>query len=291
MIILVAVFSIVIAKADTVVTVDGYTYSLNQRGMAVLTGWDNSSETLYVPHYIGNVLVAEIGDSAFSNDDFIKTLDLSDANRMYHIGEFAFANSVLTGALVIPTRVTYVGVAAFQNCDSLTSVQYSSDGGAVSAQCFMDCDNLEKVILTDYITSIGQYSFQNCPALTDIYMPKNIRNIDSTAFENSENVVIHCFSGSYAQQYAEENGISYQLRDYTYLSGDADGDGKITILDATKIQRLLVAMVDDADGMIALRGDSDGDGLNILDATRVQRYLASLNITASIGETVTSVLS
>ena len=280
----------VIAKADTIITIDGYSYTLNQYGMAVLVGWDNSSETLHVPHYIGNVLVAEIGDSAFSGDDFIKTLDLSDANRMYHIGEFAFSDSVLEGELVIPSRVTYVGVAAFQNCDSLTDVLYSSDGGSVSPQCFMDCDDLESVTLTDNITGIERYAFKNCHNLTAVNISKNVTSINSTAFAGCENVVFYCYTDSCAHEYAEANGIEYVLLDapveYTFILGDADGDGDVNIMDATRIQRVLAGLVDDEDGLIALRA-ANGEALSIMHATRVQRWLVDYEVPVSIGESVT----
>ena len=60
----------------------------------------------------------------------------------------------------------------------------------------------------------------------------------------------------------------------SYICGDADGDGTVTILDATVIQRKLAELpVSSFSGNAA---DVDGDGLNILDATMIQRYLASL---------------
>ena len=58
--------------------------------------------------------------------------------------------------------------------------------------------------------------------------------------------------------------------------GDADMDGEVTILDATRIQRFLAGLAaeSDIDADVA-DADSDGD-VTILDATRVQRYLAGL---------------
>ena len=75
-----------------------------------------------------------------------------------------------------------------------------------------------------------------------------------------------------------------------YLNGDADGDGKITILDATLIQRVLVVLSKDTDGTIAIRGDVDKDGLTILDATAIQRYLAGYTVTQKIGVTMNYVI-
>ena len=60
------------------------------------------------------------------------------------------------------------------------------------------------------------------------------------------------------------------------LRGDADGDGKVTILDATRIQRYLASMASEEEvDMQAADADLDGK-VTILDATRIQRVLANL---------------
>lgn len=61
-----------------------------------------------------------------------------------------------------------------------------------------------------------------------------------------------------------------------HLRGDADGDGSVTILDATRIQRWLAKLTDDS-GIDLVAADCDGDGaVTVLDATRIQRVLAKL---------------
>lgn len=60
--------------------------------------------------------------------------------------------------------------------------------------------------------------------------------------------------------------------------GDVDGDGEVTILDATMIRRYEVQL-----GALSnqqqLAADVDGDGeITILDATWIQRYLISLKM-------------
>ena len=67
-----------------------------------------------------------------------------------------------------------------------------------------------------------------------------------------------------------------------YILGDADGDGEISILDATVIQRKLVNLaVASFDEKAA---DVDGKGLDITDATYIQRYLAEMDIPYPVGE-------
>ena len=59
------------------------------------------------------------------------------------------------------------------------------------------------------------------------------------------------------------------------LIGDADGDGEVTILDATAIQRDLANLPNASFDEAAADTDSDG-GITILDATMIQRYLVNL---------------
>ena len=67
------------------------------------------------------------------------------------------------------------------------------------------------------------------------------------------------------------------------ILGDADGDGELTILDATAIQRQLAGLPVTA--FVQLLADADEDGeVTILDATSIQRNLASLPTHEGIGE-------
>ena len=71
----------------------------------------------------------------------------------------------------------------------------------------------------------------------------------------------------------------------SYVRGDADGDGEVTITDATAIQRCLAAF--SVKSFNERAADVDGDGLTILDATAIQRYLAGFENTHSIDKVVT----
>ena len=70
----------------------------------------------------------------------------------------------------------------------------------------------------------------------------------------------------------------------SYLIGDADGDGEITIDDVMAIQRVLALFDEDTDNTIARRCDVDGGGLDIKDVTAIQRKLASFDDPYKIGE-------
>ena len=69
------------------------------------------------------------------------------------------------------------------------------------------------------------------------------------------------------------------------ILGDVDGDGEVTILDATMIQRKLADLAVTAYHEAA--ADTDGDGeVTILDATYIQRYLADLSCPKGIGKPI-----
>ena len=66
----------------------------------------------------------------------------------------------------------------------------------------------------------------------------------------------------------------------TYIIGDADGDGEISIMDATKIQKVLASIESDTDGKVAIRGKVtlDEEEMSIIDVTFIQKYLAVIEV-------------
>ncbi len=72
------------------------------------------------------------------------------------------------------------------------------------------------------------------------------------------------------------SNVVISTADAGYVLGDANSDGEVSILDATRIQRYLAELID-ADGIDLLAADVDLDTeVTIFDATRIQRYLAEL---------------
>ena len=68
------------------------------------------------------------------------------------------------------------------------------------------------------------------------------------------------------------------------IIGDTDADEKVTIIDATAIQRYLVGMRE-LDKVHQYLADTDGDGkVTIIDATQIQRWLAGLPASERIGK-------
>ena len=60
----------------------------------------------------------------------------------------------------------------------------------------------------------------------------------------------------------------------TFVYGDADCDGEVTILDATVIQRVLIDM--EWEPFNEKAADVNGNGLDVTDATLIQRFETGL---------------
>jgi len=133
------------------------------------------------------------------------------------------------------------------------------------------------------VTGDGQINF--VVVLKDGYTLDSVsasgayKNVKDTGVENTYRItkVSGAVTISVATTKSETSG---------YILGDADGDGEVTILDATYIQRALVDIQLPASFNEAA-ADVDGDGeMTILDATYIQRYLVDIPVSYAIGETV-----
>ena len=329
MILMTVAFSQSISAADTIYTYNGYSYTDLDDGNISICGWDNSSELLMIPSTIMGDNVAEIADMSLMNNTYITSVDMSSARYLTRIGMMAFCNCTgLKGTLTVSSRISEIGIGAFQNCSGITKLNYYANNADIPNQCFYKCASLTEVHITDGVTAIGRNAFSACESLTKVRIPRSTTAINESAFNNCSDLVIYCYTDSYAHQYAVDNGYEYVLLDapaptepptdpptdpatepptetatdpqtepvteepsktpveVTFKIGDADGDGEITILDATKIQRYLVGL--DKEDMIAIRGISgEENALNIIHATRIQRDVAGFESSYHIGESVT----
>ncbi len=69
------------------------------------------------------------------------------------------------------------------------------------------------------------------------------------------------------------------------VCGDIDGDGELSVYDATIIQRYEAGMTVKSDAEMILHADVNGDGVtDVFDATYVQRYLVSMDTPYPVGE-------
>jgi hypothetical protein len=91
--------------------------------------------------------------------------------------------------VVIPDSVTSIGDYAFENCESLTNIE-----------------------IPNSVTSIEKYAFWGCTSLTSIEIPNSVTSIGEGVFKRcSDDLVITTQEGSFAEKFAQKNGIKVKL--------------------------------------------------------------------------------
>ncbi|HNW87826.1 MAG TPA: leucine-rich repeat domain-containing protein [Candidatus Limiplasma sp.] len=117
----------------------------------------------------------------------VETVSLSEGLKT--IGDTAFFGCEGLTSLVIPSTVTSIGLGAFQGCNQLTEVTIPEGITALADNLLCDCTSLTRLTLPASVLAIGDLTLPENPALT-LVAPE----------------------GSFAQQYAKEHNIAFEVR-------------------------------------------------------------------------------
>lgn len=98
-----------------------------------------------------------------------------------------------SGALTIPSAldgypVTSIGVSAFRDCDTLTSVTIPNSVTSINHYAFCGCSSLSAVSIPDSVTFIGHGAFLSCDSLTSVDIPPSVTFQDGSAFQSCDNL-------------------------------------------------------------------------------------------------------
>lgn len=86
--------------------------------------------------------------------------------------------------VLIANGVTSIGVRAFWDCPSLTSITIPSSVTSIGDYAFWLCRSLSSITISEGVTSIGNSAFRNCSSLSSITIPKSVSSIESSAFSS-----------------------------------------------------------------------------------------------------------
>ncbi len=78
---------------------------------------------------------------------------------------------------------------------------------AIDVHAFSGCTFITEVTVPDTVKTIGDYAFAYCTTLTNVKIPSSVTSIGKNAFAYSNNIVVECEKGSYAEKYAKDNDI------------------------------------------------------------------------------------
>ena len=229
---------------------------------------------MFIPETILDNTVVSIAETAFSDNKSITSVVMP--NTLNKVSNYAFLRAAKLETAFIPESCKYLGLSAFQDCPSLKTVELNGTFTTIKAQTFLRCSKLESIVLPDTVETIEKLAFSGCDALQCVTIPRTTTSIVANAFSNSPNVTIKGYKDSYAQQFAAENGINFEVIPETpeYEMGDVDLSGTLDIKDATALQRYLAGSATFNELQLTL-SDFNSDGkIDVKDVTAIQRHLA-----------------
>ena len=100
------------------------------------------------------------------------------------VGMAAFFNKPSVTSITIPGSVTNIGIEAFQYCTGLTSLSVPTGVISIGQNAFWYCVGLTNVTIAGSVTTIGASAFQFCYALSSLTISNGVRIISGSAFQN-----------------------------------------------------------------------------------------------------------
>ena len=165
--------------------------------------------------------VEEIGQWAFWNCEGLQTVYIPKNVRVMDEGIFT-ACWQLTAIVVDAQNSNYYsvdGVLLTKDLSTLCAYPIGKDNKAytvpegvkrIEIRAF-DSSSLESVILPDGVVEISAFAFDYCRELTKIRIAVSTKTISEEAFRgiDAENITIYGEIGSYAEEFAGENGMVF----------------------------------------------------------------------------------
>lgn len=278
------------AFADVLVQYGDWLITKIENGSAwEVRGYEGSDTEISFPAKVGMARVISVGSMSFYQNDCI--VAVSADGLLQQIQEYAFLEATALERVTLPDCVYYIGRGAFRGTSALKEINLQETYiDRVSDYAFQE-SGIEQIALPGTCTEIGVSAFRGCASLNRIDIPDSVTSIDPSAFIGCDDLVIYASSDSYAIEYAIANGIDYVLTDivqYTFLLGDADGDGLVDVIDATLAQRIATEIEVDDPEMTAMRSDIDQSGaVEITDALFIQRFATEIPVAYAVGQPIT----
>ena len=117
----------------------------------------------------------------------------------------------LTATEIGEEACSYYGVTSIAFPEKLEKIGYAA---------FMGNEELNEVTVPYTVTHISALAFAECYALEEIFIPETVELIGENAFLGNDSMTAYVISGSYAEEYCNDNGINYVTADTECEHGD-----------------------------------------------------------------------
>ena len=126
-------------------------------------------------------------------------------------GRGAFNSCVnLSGSLTIPEGVVSLGAMAFSWCDKLAAIVLPDSMTEIGMNAFAGCNALTEITIPTGLKELPGNLFSFCTNLKKVIIPDSIQKISNWTFAGCNNVVLYGTKDSYAETFANANGLEFQ---------------------------------------------------------------------------------
>lgn len=176
----------------------------------------------------------ELDLAAYAFEGAVSLKKINAKIRTHSNGTFQYCHSL--------EEIEFVGSRvsdqACGTCRSLKKVKLAKSVTSIATYSFYECNSLYDINLPEGLTSIGNSAFRGCTSLTEITLPSTLATLGANAFTDASyslaglkdvyvmnpsadgqtwqsnafksDVTIHGFKGSYAESFANANGLAFE---------------------------------------------------------------------------------
>ncbi len=153
--------------------------------------------------------IVSIGGFAFDGCSGLAQISFPDSVET--IGQCALRYCHKLTDIRLPAGLKEIDDGLFDSCNGLARVELPQGLTDIGQSAFQDCTGLQELVIPGSVARIGYAAFRNCAGLTNLSIPISVTTIGEKAFEGCGNLVLQVIERSYAQQYADENVMPYDL--------------------------------------------------------------------------------
>lgn len=164
--------------------------------------------------------VSAIGKNVFFECNGLNKIEVDELNRCFSSDNGVLFNKAKTKLIqypvgktdveyTVPEGVTTIGDYSFFSCVNLNNIKMPRGLKTIGEGAFKECTDLDNVEIPKGATYIGGQAFHGCGGLNQIVISETVTNIDMDAFNGCDNLTIYGIANSYAEKYANENGINF----------------------------------------------------------------------------------
>ena len=135
-----------------------------------------------------NSQLKTIGNGAFSGNTALETFTFEGASKLETIGSEAFKGDTKLTHFDFPATVKTIGASAFNGTTSMTNVTFAAPSQLqkIENAAFQDASALQNITLPEGIKEIQEHAFNSCTSLTEIGVPASLTKIDPKGFQLCE---------------------------------------------------------------------------------------------------------